>query len=185
MAEVNIRPGQRIVDIPSFTIVSNKKPPLHAEPPQVKFYVTIQHGKQIFRDDFIVPVLYESPWLDSLQIDDQLAIRDRAYGTGNGNGIAEAGENIMLYSGTHRLRVYTEDKWVLPDEERLADEMIPARWPDGFTLSSVIKISPDCPDGHTIELYASYETKTFNPIERKTTWGKVKLAIHNNRAEKN
>jgi hypothetical protein len=184
IAEVAITPDQRIVDVPSFTIVSNKNPPLHAEPPQVKFNVTIQNGKQIFTDDFIVPVSYDSPLLDSIKTDDQLAIRNRSYGTGNGNGIAEAGENIMLYSGTNRLRLYTEDKWILSDEEKLEDEMLPARWPDGYTLSSVIKISPDCPDGHTIEFYASYETKTFNPIERKTTWGKVKLTIHNNRSEK-
>jgi hypothetical protein len=129
-------------------------------------------------------VLYESTLFDSIQVDDQFAVRDRAWGSGNGNGIAEAGENIMLYSGTHRLRLYTEDKWVIADEEQLADEMIPARWPDGYTLSSVIKISPDCPDGHTVEFYASYETKAFNPIERKTSWGKVKLTIHNNSSAK-
>jgi enterochelin esterase-like enzyme len=178
--EITLKADQRIIDIPAFEIVCAKKPPLHAEPPQIRFIATIQSGKQKFTDDFKVAVLYESPALDSIRVDDQLAIRDHAYGTGNGNGIADAGENIMLYSGTHRLRLYTEDKWVLADEEKLADEMIPARWPDGYTVSSVIKISPDCPDGHTIEFYASYETKTFNPIERKTTWGKVKLTIHTN-----
>lgn len=177
--EIMLKATQRIIDIPAFEIVCAKKPPVHAEPPQVRFIATIQSGKQIFTDDFKLTVLYESSWFDSIKVDDQLAVKDRAYGTGNGNGIADAGENIMLYSGTHRLRLYTEDKWVLTEEEKLADEMIPAKWPDGFTLSSVIKISPDCPDGHTVEFYASYETKTFNPIERKTSWGKVKLTIHN------
>lgn len=177
--EIVLKDAQCIINTPAFEIVCTKRPPLHAEPPPVKIIATIQSGKQIFTDDLNVTVLYEFPLFDSIKVDDQLAVRDRAYGTGNGNGIADAGESIMLYSGTHRLRLYTEDKWVLTDEEKLVDEMIPARWPDGFTVSSVIKISPDCPDGHTVELYASYETKTFNPIERKTTWGKVKLTIHN------
>lgn len=171
--------NQRVIDIPAFEIIVSKKTPPHAEPPQVKFLVTIQSGKQVFTDDFKVMVLYESNPFDSIKVDDQLAVRGVAYGTGNGNGIADAGESIMLYSGTHRLRLYTEDKWVMTDEEKLADEMIPARWPDGYTLSSIIKIAPGCPDGHIIELYASYETKAFNPIERKTSWGKVKLVIHN------
>jgi enterochelin esterase-like enzyme len=178
--ETFIKAGQHIVNIPAFIIVSNKKAPLHAEPSQVKFKLHIQNGKQSFSDDFIVPVLYEAPLLDSIQVDDQVAIRATSYGKGNSNNMADAGENIMLYSGTHRLRLYTEDKWVLNNEETLADEMIPARWPDGYTLSSIIKISPDCPDGHVIDFYASFETKTFNPIERKTSWGKVKLTIHNN-----
>lgn len=181
--EILLKKDQRIIDIPAFDIVCIKKPPLHAEPPQVRFIATIQSGKQVFTDDLKVTVLYESPLFDSIKVDDHLAARDRAYGTGNGNGIADAGENIMLYSGNHRLRLYTEDKWVLTNEEKLVDEMIPARWPDGFTLSSIVKISPDCPDGHTIEFYASYETKLFNPIERKTTWGKVKLTIHNKRIQ--
>jgi enterochelin esterase-like enzyme len=179
-----VKRGQHIVNIPAFTIVSNKKAPVHAEPSQVKFKLQIENGKQSFSDDFIVPVLYEMPLFDSIQVDDQVAIRDSSYGKGNGNGIADAGENIMLYSGLHRLRLYTEDHLVLNNEETLADEIIPARWPDGYTLSSIIKISPDCPDGHVIDLYASYETKTFNPIERKTTWGKVKLTVHNNGSAK-
>jgi hypothetical protein len=183
-AEAIIKAGQHIVNIPAFTIASNKKAPIHAEPPQVKFKLHIQNGKHSFSDDFTVPILYEMPLLDSIQVDDQIAIRVRSYGTGNSNGIADVGENIMLYSGRHRLRLYTEDKWVLNNEEKLVDEMIPARWPDGYTLSSIIKISPDCPDGHVIEFYASFETKTFNPIERKTSWGKVKLTIHNNGSAK-
>jgi enterochelin esterase-like enzyme len=179
VAETGIKAGQRIVSLPSFTIASNKKAPQHGEPSQVKFKLRIQTGKQVFSDDFTVPVLYDMPFFDSVLVDDQVAIKDRPYGTGNSNSVAEAGENIMLYTGTHRLRLYTEDKWILNNEEKLADEIIPARWPDGYTLSSIIKISPGCPDGHVVECYASYETKTFNPIERKTTWGKIKLTILN------
>ncbi|MET0392003.1 MAG: alpha/beta fold hydrolase [Chitinophagaceae bacterium] len=182
--EAVLSAGQRVIILPPFSIHSTKQPPAHAEPSQVKFTVSIQSGRQTFTDDLTVPVLYEAPWFDSIRTDDDLAVRDRSYGTGNADGIADAGEQIMLYSGSHRLRLYTEDKWVMTEGERLVDEMIPARWPDGFTLSSVVKIAPDCPDGHVIEFYASYETKTFNPIERKTTWGKVKLTIRNKRPAK-
>ncbi|MEJ7588005.1 MAG: hypothetical protein WKI04_10640 [Ferruginibacter sp.] len=131
-----------------------------------------------------MPVLYESPEFNSIKVDDQVPVRERTYGKGNGNGIADAGEHIMLYSSHHRLRLYTADKWVIREEEQATDEVIPAKWPDGFTLSSVVKISPDCPDGHVIEFYASFETKTFNPIERKTTWGKVNLVIQNKTSTK-
>lgn len=165
----------RIITLPPFHIKNNKKAPPHAEPSQVKFNLTIQSGNQSFSDDIIVPVLFDAPLFDSIQIDDQSPIREKAFGTGNGNRIAEAGEIIMIYSGTHRLRLYSENKWV--SKEKVIDEMIPARWPDGFTVNSLITISPDCPDGHVIELYGSYETKEFNPIERKTHWGKIKLTI--------
>jgi len=166
--EISPKPGQRIYPLAPFTILCNKKAPFHAEPPQIKFTLSIQSGKQVFTDDIIVPVLYEAPLLDSIRVDDS---------RGNDNGIAEAGENVSLYSGSHRLRLYTEDKFVLRDWEQPADEIIPARWPDGYTISSIVKISPDCPGGHILEFYAAYETKTFNPIERKTTWGKVKLMV--------
>ena len=59
-------------------------------------------------------------------------------------------------------------------------DAIPAFWPDGYTLSSIIHIAPDCPDGHRIECMASYETKSYNPIERKVTWGKVRITVHKN-----
>ena len=179
---VSLTGKDRIITLPAYTIQCNKQPPPHAEPPQVKFTVTIQSGNQVFTDDVVVPVLYQSPRFDSIQVNDKHTVRGTT--NGNGDGIADAGENIALTTGAHRLRLYTEDKWVLAQEENLEDEIIPARWPDGYTLTSVVKVSPGCPDGHIIEFYASYETKTFNPIERKTTWGKLQLRIRNNRRSK-
>lgn len=171
--KVTVQKGQRIISLPSVTIITNKKAPIHAEPPQLNLILKIQNDSQYFTDNFVVPVLYEGPQLDSIQLKDE-----------NGNGRAESGEQLQLQSGTHRLRLYTESKWVLGEEEELLDEMIPARWPDGFSLSSVIRISPDCPSGEIIEFYASYETKSFNPIERKTHWGKVKLTIQQKGTDK-
>lgn len=179
--EVKLKAKQRIFQSPPFSIFVNKKLPQHAEPPSLNIQVTIDYDNQRFRDRIIVPVLYDAPAIDSLQIDDGRRVRDRPFGTGNGNGVVEAGEKIMLYSGTHRLRLYADDKWVLNDESDLVDEMIPAIWPDGFTMSSVVQISPDCPDGHTIHFYGSFETKTFDPIERKTSWGSMKITVRNHK----
>ncbi|NEW82780.1 MAG: hypothetical protein GZ094_10495, partial [Mariniphaga sp.] len=57
------------------------------------------------------------------------------------------------------------------------DEVLPAVWPDDYTLSSVVKIAENCPAGHEIVLVAHYETKTFMPIHRIGKWGKVKIKI--------
>jgi hypothetical protein len=83
----------------------------------------------------------------------------------------------MLYAGDHRLRLYTDDPYVDTESERLADEVIPSRWPDGFSLSSIIKISENCPAGHVIEFLTSYDTKEFETIERKVTWRTVSLRV--------
>ena len=177
--EIKFEKGQRMIRTEAFTVLCNKKPPPHAEPPMIKFSLTEQYSRGIFMDDFTVPVLYNVPLFDSIRIDDGLNLRDSVFGRGNGDGMADAGENILLYQGSHRLRIYTEDPWVPGNQERLAIEIIPARWPDGMSLSSVFHILPGCPDGHVISGIACYETKTFNPIERKLTWGSFRLMVKN------
>ena len=194
---ITVLPGQRITALPPLTLSCSKTPPPHAEPADIRFHLAVNWSGKAVRaysgnkpgkagmddrvasvsDEFIVPVFFKAAAFDSIRVDDGRQIRDTIIGEGNGDGITDAGERILLYQGDHRLRLYTDDPWVLPGRERLADEMIPARWPDGFTLSSVIQISPDCPDEHTIELLAHYETKAFNPIERKFTWGRVRLTV--------
>ena len=173
---IQIKPvaADHILRLPPLLIACSKKPPLHAEPSAVKFKVTVYSGNQVFNDEINVPVKYDVPVFNEVSVDDGKTIRGKARGKGNADGIVNAGENVMLYEGKNRLRLYTEDPWV---REAWADEMIPARWPDGFTQNTVLQIAPDCPDGHQIECLASYETKTFNPIERKVTWGKVKFTI--------
>jgi len=83
----------------------------------------------------------------------------------------------MLYQNGHRLRLYSDDPYVMASEEKLVDEVLPSIWPDGYTLSSVVKIANNCPDGHEIEFLASYETKTYMPIHRLVKWGKVKIKV--------
>lgn len=167
--------SEPVLTLPPIAVRCIKKPPLHAEPSAVKFRLTIYAENQTFTDEFAVPVRYDVPVFGELSVDDGKVIREKAKGTGNADGVIYPGEKVMIYEGKNRLRLYPEDPWIVREE--WADEMIPARWPDGFTQQSILQISPDCPDGHTIECLASYETKTFNPIERKVTWGKVKLTV--------
>ncbi|MFT4152289.1 hypothetical protein [Parafilimonas sp.] len=163
--------------LPPFILSCFKKPPPHAEPAAIRFYIKIDASWDKTEDEFIVPVFYNVPEFTNIKIDDGILIKDSAYGKGNADGMANAGERIMLYEDTSRLRLYTEDPYVIASEEKLADEIIPARWPDGYTFSSVIQISPDCPISHEIEFLASYETKTFNPMERKLHWGRIKIKV--------
>jgi hypothetical protein len=171
-------PGtKRLVTSPFFEIDVAKQPPAHGEPAWVKFYLKMKLDNQTYHDEFVVPVFFDVPALDSIRIDDGVAVRERAFGRGNANGKVSAGESIMLYSGSHRLRLYSDDPYVETEKEQLIDEVLPAKWPDGFTLSSVIKISDRVPKGHVIQLLASYETKGYMPIERNVHWGKVLVTV--------
>lgn len=85
----------------------------------------------------------------------------------------------MIYTGDHRTRLKYDDEYIVASKEKLFDEMLPATWPDGFILSSIIKIANDCPDGHQIKLLANYETKEHMPIKKIVHWGKINLNIHN------
>lgn len=171
--ETNMSEKSRLITLSAFKISTTKKPPQHSEPAWIKFNLNIKTGNHSLYDEFVVPVFFDVPKLDSIRIDDGILVRDEKYGKGNSDGKVSAGESIMIYSGSHRLRLFTDDPYVETDKERLIDEVIPAKWPDGFSLSSVIKISDKCPKGHVVELLASYDTKTFMPIERNVTWGKV------------
>jgi hypothetical protein len=159
----------------SIELQCSKPLPQNADPSEVKLEFEFLPGHSM--DEINIPVRFEAPYFSDLQTDDKVAVRDIAFGTGNADGIPNPDEKIVLYSGKNRLRLYTEDPYVIAEDEKLADEVIPARWPDGYTQFSVIHIAPNCPDGHEIECLASYETKTFNPIERKLKWGKIRLKV--------
>jgi enterochelin esterase-like enzyme len=177
--DLNINPGDRVFHTQSFRIACHKQPPAHGEPFQIKFKVTIQSDTLAFTDDLIIPVLFNVPEFKNIKVDDGLQHREKAFGRGNGNGQADAGEQLLLYEGDHRLRLYTNDRYVISEKEVLLDEQLPSVWEDGFALSSVITIAGDCPDGHVIVFTACYEINTFNPIERNVHWGKVAIRVHN------
>lgn len=175
---VSFRTDQRgrLVNIGPIQIVCAKPLPLHADPSEVKLQF-IFPGTGSW-DELNIPVQFDAPIFNDIKVDDGLIVRDKKTGTGNADGIVNPGEKVLIYQGENRLRLYTDDPYVLQKDETLADEIIPARWPDGYTQSSIIHISPDCPDGHLIECFASYETKTFNPISRNLHWGKVNLKVY-------
>jgi hypothetical protein len=174
---VKLSGAKRLVTSPSFEVDVSKQPPSHGEPAWVKFYLKMKVDNQIIHDEFVIPVFFDVPALDSIRIDDGVVVRDATFGKGDANGKVSAGESVMLYTGSHRLRLYTDDPYVETEKEQLIDEVLPAKWPDGFTLSSVIKIDNQCPKGHVIELLANYETKGHMPIERNVKWGKVLVKI--------
>ena len=176
---LSLMAGDKVIALPTIHVACAKTPPPHADPPEVRFIITAHSRDGESADEFVAPVDFQVPYFDCLQIDDGIVVREKAFGKGSGDAIPDAGESIMVYQEDHRLRLYTDDPWIHPSEERLADEMIPARWPDGYTLNSVIHIAPDCPNGHLVDCLASYETKTFEPIERKVTWGRVRFIVRN------
>jgi len=161
-------------------ISCTKIPPGDASPPWIKLNVQMNCSNDVFADALTVPVFFNVPYFTNIRIDDDAGITNNnelAVGTGNGNGQAEASEQIMLYENGHRLRLYTDDPYVVTESETLFDEVLPSIWPDGFTFSSIIQIADNCPSGHSIEFLANYETKTHMPIHREVHWGKVKITV--------
>jgi hypothetical protein len=139
--------------------------------------VEVRCNNDVFFDAVTVPVFYDVPYFSNIQIDDGTAVKDKAMGTGNGNGQAEASERIMIYENNHRLKLYTDDPYVETASEVLFDEVLEGFWADGVTFSSIVKIADDCPSGHIIEFLANYETKTYMPMLRGVHWGKVRVTV--------
>lgn len=188
---VNLKEGQSIFKTSPYQIVSNKIPPSDGSPEWLRMKVSMAYDALHYEDYFLLPVFYDVPYFKNLKVDDGRAVAttrkqsdfskgetDSIYGMGNGNGIVTPGEQIMLYENDHRLRLFTDDPYVISSDEKLVDEILPAIWPDGYTLSSVVKIADNCPAGHEIEFLAHYETKTQMPIHRQVQWGKVKIVVN-------
>lgn len=174
-----LHPGKYLFQSPVFTLWCTKRAPDNAQPAEVKLKVTIQLDSLSFEDELILPVLFDAPIAGDLFIDDGKRLNDSMpiLGKGNGDGLASPGEQIMVYLDGHRTRLYTDDAFVLHKKEKLVDEVVPAKWPDGFTLNSVITIDPACPAGHVVEGLACYETKGFMPIDRRLTWSRFKIKV--------
>lgn len=187
---INLVRGKYLANTDPFKIYSTKTPPSDGAPWQLRIKVNMEYDTMHLEDNIVVPVLYDVPYFSDVKVDDGRIIssvkhddnsgataKDSIYGTGNGDGKVAPGERIMLYKDGHRLRLYSDDPYVVAGEEKVVDEVLPAVWPDGYTLSSVVKIAPDCPAGHEIEFIGHYETKTYMPIYRKVKWGKIKLKV--------
>ena len=162
-----------------FKVTPSNKPTVDGSPFRIRFNLTItDNNKNTWNDEFDAPVFYDVPDFTQIGIDDG---DSEIFGSGNGNNIAEPGETLMIYeisNGSHRLRLYYDDPHI--DSERLYDEIQPDKWGDGYSLSSLIHISKDCPAGHQIKFLASYEVKDWKKIRRDVTWGAFTITVGEN-----
>ncbi len=188
--EINWPENEHIFRTKPFKIYCNKTPPSDGSPEMLRIKVVMEYDTVNSEDYLLLPVFYDVPYFTNIQVDDgqritasgqvknvKPAVAGSIYGTGNGDGKVSAGEQIMLYENGHRLRLFSDDPYVIAGDEKLIDEVLQAVWPDGYTLSSVVKIADNCPEGHEIEFISHYETKTYMPIHRLVKWGKVKIKV--------
>ncbi|MEH6681438.1 MAG: alpha/beta fold hydrolase [Sediminicola sp.] len=165
-------------NLPSVIVDCSKKPTDDGSPHGVKIHVKMEMENFESVNEFYMPVFFDVPPFDSLGIDDGHRVKDTIVGAGNGDGIVNPGEEVMIYTNGHRTQLFYDDPYIV--QEKLFDEALPAVWQtDGITFSSIIKISEDCPKGHRLKLMAKYETKLYNPIKRKVKWGTVDLVVGN------
>ncbi len=172
-------PGGDLATTGPIRVSVNKAAPIDGSPSAIKLMTTFNIDTLAWHDEIDIPVRFNATPFPSIEIDDGRKVNDSVavFGRGNGNGIAEPGEEIMIYTNGHRTKIYTDDPWVVRDAERMIDEVLPAKWPDGFTVSSVVKIDARCPKGHTIGFLCDYETKSFMPIGRHLTWGEANVTV--------
>jgi hypothetical protein len=172
----NLGSGELIWLPADFKVTAANQPTKDGSPFRVRFDITItDNKKEIWKDEFEAPVYYDVPEFTNIGIDDG---DSEIFGRGNGNNIAEPGETVMIYeisNGSHRLRLYYDDPYI--DSERLYDEIQPDKWGDGYSLSSLIHISEDCPPGHRIKFLACYEIKDWKSIRRDVTWGIFTITV--------
>lgn len=171
----DLLPGSPLWTSSGFRVTANNMPPTDGSPFRLKFQLRVSDKKNTWVDEFEVPVMYDVPEFSNLGIDDG---DSEIYGRGNGNNIAEPGEEIMVYEVSyvpHRTRLYYDDPYV--DGERLHVDLQPDKWGDGYALSSVVHISEDCPPGHQIKFLARYEVKEWRAINRLVTWGTFTITV--------
>lgn len=172
-----LRAGENSWMADSFRIQVRKAPPPDGVSPYIHFLLEFRDGKgDSWHDETDVLPFYNVPEFTEIGIDDG---DSEIFGSGNGNNIAEPGELIMIYQESHRTKLYYDDPYVI--SERLYDELQPDKWGDGYTLSSLIRISPDCPPGHIIRFLASYEVKEWKTIKRKVSWGQFSITVGQNK----
>jgi enterochelin esterase-like enzyme len=171
----NVEPGQAIWLPAEFMVTtSSYQPPADGSPFRVRFDITVNDDKgREWTDELDVPVFPNVSQFTKIGVDDW---GKGELGDGNGNMIPEPGETIMIYEGPHRLRLYYDDPYL--EDIQLHEELKPDKWGgDGFTLSSFIKILPDCPVGHQIRFLANYEEKEWKTIKRNVTWGVFTITV--------
>jgi enterochelin esterase-like enzyme len=175
----DVSSGEAVWPQNGWRIAVSNNPPLDASPFRVRFNVLFRDNQNAeWEDEFDVPVLFDVPQFENIQIDDgrNVSADYPVLGSGNGNGNADPGEKIMIYANNHRLRLYYDDPCIEKQEEALYDDFLPSIWLDGITLSSIIHIRDDCAGGRPV-LLANYETKEYDTMKRTVHWGLVNLDL--------
>jgi hypothetical protein len=146
----------------------------HAELDRAKLKLVVNYNGK--KDQFLLEVSFYSPekTLTNFEIADGRAVNleveeKTRVGEGNGNGIANPGEWISIFTKSDLdslhdfgLQLYTEDPYVDMDSRRMLF-FARADWSGAQRLTSQVKIKTDCPDGHEISFYGIYEyPKTGN-----------------------
>ncbi|MEJ1240449.1 alpha/beta fold hydrolase [Chryseolinea sp. T2] len=176
---IKMSKGIRISKSNAISIRCSMKPPADAAPPFVKLHVALTTGNVTRHSELVIPVMFDVPEFTTVEIDDNRSINDstKARGDGNGDGIVQAGERIVVYVDGHPLKLYADSKFIRHEQEEEFDIMVPAKWPDGFTLASVAKVDDNCPSGTELELLGNFETKEYMPIKRTVHWGRVRIQV--------
>jgi len=169
----NIRPGELAWLPGDYKVTASNKPTTDGSPFKIRFNLVITDNEgKVCKDEFDAPAFYDIPEFTNIGIDDG---DSEIYGSGNGDNIADPEETIMIYQDSHRTRLYYDDPYL--DSERLYNELQPDKWGDGYTLSSLVHISKDCPIGHQIKFLACYEVKEWKTIKRNVTWGIFTITV--------
>ncbi|HTF19590.1 MAG TPA: alpha/beta fold hydrolase [Chryseolinea sp.] len=155
----------------------NKTSPENAAPPFARVRIAASVDGVTNNSELVIPILFDAPAFENLAIDDNRKINDstQARGQGNGDGIIDPGERVVIYVDGRPLKLYSDNAHVTASREEVFDIMVPAKWPDGFTVASIVKISENCPSGTEIEFLGNYETKEFMPVKRTVHWGTVRV----------
>jgi hypothetical protein len=175
MVELDNIPSGELLWLPSdFKVTAANKPTTDGSPFPIRFNLIITDDKgKTWEDEFDCMVFYDVPVFSKIGIDDW---DSDIFGHGNGNNIAEPGETFMVYQSSHRTRLYYDDPYIV--DERLHVDLHPDTWGgDGFSLSSLIHISKDCPIGHQIKFLACYEEKEWKTIKRNVIWGTFSITV--------
>jgi enterochelin esterase-like enzyme len=157
----------------NFNVTITSPPPPDGGTPYIRFNISLtDDAGNSWKDELDALVMYDVPEFTEIGIDDG---DSEIFGSGNGNNIAEPGEKIMIYQHSNRTRLYYDDPYKI--DERLHDDLQPDKWGDGYALSSLIRISKDCPPGHVIRFLACYEIKEWKTIKRNVTWGTFSITV--------
>ncbi len=176
-----------------FRLTRREDPPSTGERPEValRLHFRDEQGQE-WEDHLELPVWADVPVWQDVEIEDGRPGLTEwpMQGRGNGNGIAEAGERILLTRGGIPLFVQLEDARIPRSAETL---FLTNQQPEGILSLDAINratrldLPADLPDGTRIHLLARQEIEVRRSHPRDPTaywhhrevhWGRIELIVH-------